>query len=217
MSEVYYKILLVGGSGEGKTYSARNMDKVKTHFVNVENKPLPFKGSFKHTETPSTVEEVLEALKTGSKNEETDCIFVDSFSAYLDLNMAECRKNKKGFDIYTTYNDNIARFHDFVKKCKKEVFVIAHYEIISDEITGKKEKRVKSNGKQWEGWSEKEYTIVLYAESKVVPGKRPTHHFTLVNDGSNSAKCPPDIFGMDTLTIDNDTNLVLKKIQEFKK
>ena len=217
MSEVYYKVLLVGASGEGKTYSARNMDKVKTHFVNIENKPLPFKGNFKHTETPNTVDEVLEALRAGSKNAETDCIFVDSFSAYLDLNMAECRKNKKGFDIYTTYNDNIAKFHDFVKKCKKEVFVIAHYEIISDEITGKKEKRVKANGKQWEGWNEKEYTIVLYAESKAVPSKRPAHFFTLVNDGSNSAKCPPDIFGMETLTIDNDCDLVLKKIQEFKK
>lgn len=217
MSEIYYKTLLVGASGKGKTYSLRNMDRDKTFFINVENKPLPFKEGFKHSVNPSTSKEVLEAIKEGSKNPDVNCVVIDSFSAYLDLAMAEARATKKGFDIYTTYNESIATFHDYVKRCKKEAFVTAHYEIISDDLSGARERRVKCNGKQWEGLNEKEYTIVLYAESKPNPGGRPIHTFTLINDGTNSAKCPPDIFGMDTTSIENDTNLVLEKIIEFKK
>ena len=43
----YYKVLLVSQSGKGKTYSFRNMNPDTTGFVNVENKPLPFKNNFK--------------------------------------------------------------------------------------------------------------------------------------------------------------------------
>ena len=217
MSEIYYKILLPGGSGKGKTMSARNMDKDKTLFMNIENKPLPFKGDFKNTTFPTTVQMVLDGIRDGSKDPTINSLFIDSFSAFLDLNMAEARATKKGFDIYNLYNENIGKFNDYVKKCKKEVFVTAHYEILQDEISGTKERRVKVNGKQWEGMFEKDYTIVLYTESKPNPSGRPSHYFTLVNDGTTSAKCPPDIFGEDVLTIDNDCKLVFDKIQEFKK
>jgi len=217
MSEVYYKVLLVGSSGKGKTYSFRNMNRDKTLFINTENKPLPFKGSFKNTVSPSTVADVLKAIVDGSKNPDIECVVIDSFSAYLDILMAEARATKKGFDIFNHYNEHIAKFNEYVKKCKKEVFVTAHYEIIQDEISGGKERRVKCNGKQWEGVFEKDYTVVLYTESRPSPGGKPTHSFTLVNDGTNSAKCPPDIFGEDVLSTDNDAKLVFDKIQEFKK
>ena len=217
MSEVYYKILEVGSSGKGKTYSFRNMDREKTMFINIENKPLPFKGNFKNSVIPNSPEEVLKAIVTGSKDPSINCVCIDSFSAYLDLLMAEARATKKGFDIFNHYNEGIAKFNDYVKRCKKEVFVTAHYEVLQDEISGTREKRVKCNGKQWEGMFEKDYTIVLYADSKPTPGGKPVHTFTLVNDGTNSAKCPPDIFGEDVLSIDNDTKLVFDKIQEFKK
>jgi hypothetical protein len=68
MSRINYKILLVGGSGRGKTYSFRNMDRETTLFINVENKPLPFKGSFKHMVVPESPAEVRSALADGSKN-----------------------------------------------------------------------------------------------------------------------------------------------------
>ena len=65
---------------------------------------------------------------------------------------------------------------------------------------------------------EKDYTIVVYAESKVEFGDtKAKHFFTLQADGVNSAKTPPDIFGQDKNVIDNDSNLVLEKIREFIK
>ena len=44
----YYKVLLVGGSGKGKTFAFRNLDPKTTGFINVEDKPLPFKNEFVH-------------------------------------------------------------------------------------------------------------------------------------------------------------------------
>lgn len=147
MDRSFYKILLVGASGRGKTYSFRNMDKERTLFINVENKPLPFKGNFKYHVVPSTPAEVLKALMEGSKNPDIDCIVVDSFSAYVDMLMAEARATKRGFDVFNYYNENIGLFNTYVKKVRKEVFVTAHYEIITDELGGTKERRVKVKGK----------------------------------------------------------------------
>ena len=48
MTRDYYKVLLVSLSGKGKTYSSRNLNPETTGFINMENKPLPFKNTFKH-------------------------------------------------------------------------------------------------------------------------------------------------------------------------
>src|SRR5258708_19050574 len=102
MSEVkdYYKVLLVGASGKGKTFSCRQMDANTTGFINVENKPLPFKNQFKYQTRPNNFSEVLEAIKEYAKNTEIKAVVIDSFSAYTDLLLAEAKKTKKGFDIW---------------------------------------------------------------------------------------------------------------------
>lgn len=41
----YYKTLVVGASGRGKTYMFRDLDPNTTGFINVEDKPLPFKNT----------------------------------------------------------------------------------------------------------------------------------------------------------------------------
>src|SRR6478735_4695255 len=150
----HYKVLLVGGSGRGKTYSARSMNKEITGFLNIENKPFPFKGGFKKTEFPTSTEGVLGLLRTFSKDPTIDSIFVDSFSAYVDFAMAEARATKKGYDVFNYYNEQIGKFNDHIKKVQKEVFVTAHYEILTDELGGNKERRAKVKGKEWEGMLE---------------------------------------------------------------
>jgi len=143
----YYKILEIGESGGGKTYSFRNMDRETTLFINIENKPLPFKGSFKHTVIPQNPQDVLAALAAGSQNPAVKQIVVDSFSAYVDLLLLQARAIKTGYEIWSYYNENIGKFNDYVKKVQKEVFVTAHYEILTDELGGIKKKRAKVKGK----------------------------------------------------------------------
>jgi hypothetical protein len=216
MARDYYKVLIISQSGKGKTYSFRNMNRETTGFINVENKPLPFKGNFKFHGKPTAPAGVFAALKAYSENSEIDCIVIDSLSAVLDLFLAEAKRTKRGFDIYNHYNELISKFLTEVKLVEKEVFLTAHYEWIQDE-GGAKERRAKTQGKAWEGWLEKEFAIVLYGDRTLDQNtKKVDAWFDLALDNSSS-KCPPDIFGEDVFKIPNDSAFVLEKILEFTK
>lgn len=209
----YYKILLTGSAGRGKTYSFRNMNPSTTGFINIENKPLPFKASFDFHARPVNVASVFKAIQDYAENPLIEVIVVDSFSAFVDLLLAQCRREKKNFEVWNLYNEEIGRFLTEIKKIKKEVFITAHYEILN--IEGDSEKRVKVKGKEWEGLVEKEFTIVLYSDVKYVDEK-PNYIFRLNGEGI-SAKCPPDIFGGNTNVISNDCSIVFSKILDFVK
>lgn len=210
----FYKILLVSPPGKGKTFSFRNMDPDSFGLINIENKPLPFKNNLKHHVRPTTRVDAFNALVDMAKNPEIKVIGIDSFSAYLDIVLAEARQTQKGFDIWNFYNDQIAKFLELVKKVKKEVVLTAHYEIIGME--GSMEKRAKVKGKEWEGIVEKEFTIVLFGDNKFLENGKPEYFFKLVEEGT-SAKCPPDIFGEGVYKIPNDVKLIVDKIHEFVK
>lgn len=214
MTRDFYKILIISASGKGKTYSFRNMNPETTGFVNAENKPLPFKNTFKHHTRCKTVDDVKNALKVYAQDPKIDSIVLDSFSAYVDMLLTVARATKKGFDIWNYYNEEIGKLLNFIKSIEKEVFVTAHYEwLVGDE--GVKEKRLKIKGKEWEGVVEKEFTIVLYADNKF-EDKKVTYYFNTILENS-SCKCPPDIFGTDVYSIPNDSKFILDKIQEFVK
>ena len=210
----YYKVLLVSQSGKGKTYSFRNMNPDTTGFVNAENQPLPFKNKFKYHSRPTTVAATKEVLKQYANNPEIKCIVLDSLSSYLDLLLSEARATKRGFDVWNTYNEEVGKLFNFIKSIQKEVFITAHYEWIQDE-GGAKERRIKTKGKEWEGWIEKEFVMVLYADKQIDPNtKKIDAWFDLALD-SASAKCPPDIFGEGIFRVPNDSQMVLDKILEF--
>ena len=216
----FYKILVVGRSGSGKTYAARNLDANRTGFINVENKPMPFRKKWKHEVriTPDAVagipphQRVLNAILEFHKNPEIDTIVLDSFSAYIDLLMIHCRTTQRGWDIMNEYNAGIGTFNDYVKRAKKTMFVTAHYEVLS--IESVPEKRVKTQGKAWEGMVEKDYTIVLYADVQKEEGKRAEYRL-LLSGQDNSAKCPPDIFGAEVEAIPNDLKTVVNALTTF--
>ncbi len=210
----HYKILLVSSSGKGKTYSFKNVDPNTFGFINIENKPLPFKNSFKYHAKPTTRVEAFNKIVEFAKNPEITAIGIDSFSAYIDLVMAEARMTQKGYDIFNFYNDHISQFFNLIKKINKEVILTAHYEIIG--IEGAQEKRVKVKGKEWEGVVEKEFTVVLFGDNKFADNGKPEYFLKLVEENT-SAKCPPDIFGEGEMKIPNDVKLILDKINDFKK
>ncbi len=208
----YYKICLVGSSGKGKTYSFRNMDPDTTGFINVENKPLPFKNKFKYHTRCNTYQDAFEVLAEYAKNPDIISIVFDSFSAYTELVLGEARRTKKGFDIWGMYNDEIGKLLTRIKRIPKEIFVTAHYEIIG--IEGTLEKRIKVKAKEWENQVEKEFTLVMFADSKINDKGKPEFTYNLFQENTSS-KCPPDIFGEDIMRIENDSNIILNKILEF--
>lgn len=205
------KILYVGASGKGKTYSFRNMDENTTGFINVELKPLPFKKTFKYHAKPKQFAGVLKALEDYAANPEIDVIVIDSLSAVFEILLKEARDTYANFEIWNFYNKKIGELLNKVKLVEKEVFVTAHYEILTNEDDA--EKRVKVKGKEWEGMIEKEFTFVLYAEDKF-KGDKGEYFLKLAGEGI-SAKCPPDVFGSDIMKVDNDSKVVLDKIRAF--
>lgn len=210
----YYKILLVGQSGKGKTYSFRNMVSSTTGFINVENKPLPFKNNFKYHARPINAASVFKALEDFSKNDEITVIVIDSFSDFAEMLLEQCRRDKKGFDIWNEYNLQVGRLFNEIKKVQKELIITGHYEILN--IEGAPEKRLKIKGKEWEGLGERVFTNVLYAEDKYDDTGKANYWFRLAGEGI-SAKFPPDIFGPNISTIPNDSQAVVEKIWEFVK
>lgn len=207
----YHKVMIVGSSGMGKTFSFRDLPETTTGFINVENKPLPFRKKFKYHAKPQNPPSVLKALMDYANNPEIELIVIDSFSAYIEMLLALCRKDKKGFDVWNLYNEEIGRLFGEIKKINKEVFITAHYEMLN--IEGNLEKRVKVKGKEWEGLIEKEFTVVLYSENKYLDNDKYEYCFRLRGEGL-SAKCPPELFG-DVNKVPNDCKYVYDKIIEF--
>lgn len=208
----YYKILIVGSSGKGKTDMFRNMDPDSTGFINVEDKPLPFKNTFKYHKRVTNYQEVISVLIDYAKNPEIKSIVIDSFSAYMDSVLSEARKTKRGFDIWSQYNEEIAKFHQLIKKINKEVFVTGHYEIL--DVEGSSEKRIKVHGKENEGQVEKHYTIVLYADNKYDENGKAEYFLTCGAPGL-SAKCPRDLFEGNPTKIQNDGKYILDNVIKF--
>lgn len=150
-----YKVLLVAPSGSGKTMSSQNLDRDTTGFINVENKPLPFKGDFRFHTVPKTVKEITDTLIEMAKTPEITSIFMDSLSAVFDMVLLDCRKRFTGFEIWNNYNQTIQTLIDLIKRIPKEIFITAHYEMLG--IEGSLEKRVKVKGKELISSSFKSY------------------------------------------------------------
>ncbi len=209
----YYKVVLVGAPGRGKTYAFRNMDEKTTGFINVENKPLPFSKNFLYHARPTKYAGFMQALNDFSNNTDIKSVVIDSMSAVFDMLLEECESKYKGYDIWSNYNKELRTFFKVLKNIPKIVFATAHYETLN--IEGAPEKRIKVQGKSYEGNIEREFTAVLYADSKVMPNqKRPKYSFILAEPGT-SAKCPPEIFGEDIYEVDNDAANVYEKVVQF--
>lgn len=209
----YHKICLVSSPGKGKTFSFRNMNETTTGFINAENKPLPFEKNFKYYAKPKKFAGALKAIEDYAKNPEIDCIVGDSMSSIFEMLLEEMRANFRGFDVWDNYNRGITKLMNLIKSVEKEMILTAHYEILN--IEGEPEKRIKTKGKEWEGMIEKEFTIVMYADSKF-ENEKPKYFFKLAAEGT-SAKCPPKIFGEDVYKIPNDSQVILDKVIEFAK
>lgn len=206
----YYKYLVVSASGKGKTFAARNMNPDTTGFINVENKPLPFKHSFKYHARPKKFAGVLKAFEDYDQNPEITAIVLDSFTTATEKLMEDAKINFKGYDIFNYFNDETRHLLDMIKDAKKEVIVTGIYELLS--VEGEFEKRLKVPGKQFEGMVEKEFTVVLYGDSRMKEGK-PDYFFKTNEDGT-PAKCPPDLLG-EGYKFPNDYNTILENTYKF--
>ena len=208
---------VIGRSGSGKSSSIRNLNPETTHIVSTDNKVLPFKGATKFkidsikSHEPTEIFSIIDAIPKEKK-----VIVIDAFTQWSENLMYYANRMKKGWDRQTLYNDTVLHFWNKLADMDgKVIFLIAHPEYGStndgeDLISGRVE------NKQRKGIVEEKSLIVLFAKNRMNKDTGETEYFfETKSDGKTTSKAP---FGMfESREIDNDLDLVVRKIKEYYK
>lgn len=215
-NEFHPLIFVVGATGRGKSTGIRNMNPDTTVIINTENKPLPFPGATKFTRHLKTQEpyKAIEYIDQLAKREDIESIVLDSFSAWGDSMYKLARSTEKGWDVQNLYNARMQDLFDAAKSSNKYVFFIGHPEIV-ETSDGATVKSVKVKGNEWKGVTEKEATIVLYAEMEADGLGNNRYFLRTQSDGINNAKSPMGMF--DTYEIENDYAKVVEAVKKYYK
>jgi energy-coupling factor transporter ATP-binding protein EcfA2 len=219
-------IAIVGPSGSGKSTSLRNLDPATTRIIDIERKGLPWRltpeweQSIIQVDDPSGLKYNMEkVLGNSAKNiapmAGIKVLVIESFLKYCEVQMFYSRAANKNYDIFNDYNNAVGDLLDKAKNNKIIVIFTCTDEIVKiPQASGTEQgaKRIKIEGKKWEGCIEKEFLLVLYTEAKINPTTKKMEYFFVTNtDGINSAKTPmwmelPQL-------IPNDINEVIKKLE----
>ena len=200
-------VLILGPSGSGKSTSMRNFAKDELALINVNRKPLPFRGKFDSTLETTEYEVIEKAILTTKKRS----IVIDDAGYLITHQFMSGHRENKGNAVFELYNDLADNFYKLIKFCQvrvpsdKIVYFTMH---IDKNDFG--ESKPKTIGKLLDEkvCIEGLFTIVLGAECK--DGKYIFHTKT---DGLNVVKTPMDMFEAEE--IDNDLKMVDDTIRAY--
>lgn len=198
---------MYGRSGSGKSTSLRNFNKDEILLINVEKKPLPFKGKFENTIQTDDYKEIGNAIKNTDKK----TIVIDD-AGYLLTNHfmnkhSTCGGGNAVYSLYNDIGDYFWRLIEFVKRQKDNTIIYFMMHEDQDEF-GKIKLRTIGKLLDDKVCIEGMCTIALRCFSE--SGK---HYFKTKTDGVDITKTPLGMFETDT--IDNDLKLVDTKIREY--
>lgn len=207
-------VLIIGRSGQGKTYSLKNFKAEEVGVISVEKGRLPFRSDIKVAKVPkdptggsakdaaslnaAKYAWITQAIRKAS----VKSVVVDD-SQYLMVNELFDRANEKGYDKFTSM---AKRFRDLIHSINeleeedKIVYFLHHSEADTD---GRE--KVKTVGKMLDEKLTVEgcFDIVIYCQD---------HKFFTQSNGQSTAKTPEDMF---PLEIPNDLKAVDTAIREY--
>lgn len=193
--------LILGGSGNGKSASLRNIPEDKCLVINVADKPLPFKN---HMESVSTDQypEIIKQIKMTKKK-----IIVVDDAQYLMANEFMRRAGERGFDKFTEIGQKFWTLIQTVKELQKDVTVyfLAHIERDQDG-----NEKIKTIGKLLDEKITIEGMFTIVLKATVSDG---VYTFSTQSNGHDTVKSPIGMFP--SMLIDNDLWYVDKKIREY--
>lgn len=201
-------ILILGPSGSGKSCSARNFAHDELALINVNGKPLPFRGKFDSTlETTdyATIEKAI--LSTKKKS-----ILIDDAGYLITHQFMSGHRDNKGNAVFELYNDLADNFYRLIKFCQtrlpedKIVYFVMH---VDKNDFG--ESKPKTIGKLLDEkvCVEGLFTIVLTAERR----DDGEYIFRTKTNGSDVSKSPIDLF--DKEEIPNDLRAIDVAVREY--
>ena len=214
------KILVIGGSGSGKSTSTKTLDPKITFFINVIGKPLPFKGwkaNYKvasegkgnliNTWDYSTIVKALTFISESRK--EIKVVVIDD-AQYIMSYEFMARAKERGFDKFTEIGQHFFDVLTCPDKLREDLMVVflSH----SDETAGVT--KIKTIGKMLDEkiTIEGMFTVVLMSYSFKDSENTMKYVFVTNSNGTNTCKSPE---GMFKLTIPNDLQSVLEKFREY--
>lgn len=214
-------ITLIGDSGQGKTYSLRNIDPKKLFIINCDQKGLPFRGWRKNFSVEnknyyrtSDFNQIINSIKAINKQPHIKVIAIDTISSMMsDKEMED--QSKKGFD---KWNDYAKEVYDLISFCndsslRDDLFIVlsAHPEYYDK--NGETHARLKTGGKKLTKLNvEGKLLYTFYTKVSHSPEGN-TYTFTTQTDGYNTARSPEGVLPYE---VDNDLDTIIKLIEDFE-
>lgn len=222
-------VLIVGESGTGKSTSGRNLDPNETVWINIANKPIPFKGWKKlypilnkeNTNGRQSIankpKSIIAVMKHVSVNmPEIKNIIVDDWQYASSFEYFD-RASEKGYDKFTEIAQGIAAMARTPMELREDltVFFLTHPDESQDH-KGIRKTKAKTLGKMIDNTLTLEglFSIVLYTNVKKDIEGNIEYVFETKNNGNNTCKAPYGMF--DTDEIPNDLQLVKEAMQKYE-
>lgn len=195
-------VLLIGGSGTGKTCSFRNMPANETAIINVTNKPLPYKDKGQKVVSTKDYTQIISAIKGTKKR----ALIIDD-SGYLMSFENFDKANIKSYDKFTTMAQNYYKLIEASRDLDKEkiCYIVMHEEVDED---GKLKPKAIGKMLNQQLCIEGLFTIVL--RYKYENGQ---YLIQTKTDGSSVVKSPIDLF--EENEVPNDLYEIDKKIRDY--
>tara|TARA_R110001599_G_scaffold140731_3_gene320950 strand:- start:159 stop:842 length:684 start_codon:yes stop_codon:yes gene_type:complete len=221
--------LIIAESGSGKSTSGRNLDPKETFWINIANKPLPFKGWKKNytlisksnpkgnMTNASSAAGIIKALKHVNENmPHITNVVIDDWQ-YMSAFEYFDKAQEKGYDKFTSIATNLAQVAKYPKDLRDDLycFFLTHSEDSTD-MNGRRKVKAKTVGKMIDNALTLEglFSIVLFG--RVIKEEDGTikYGFETQTDGNNTCKSPMDMF--EESFIENDLQYVKDCIIKYE-
>lgn len=207
-------ILILGTSGSGKSTSTRNLPSEETFYINVLDKPLPFRGYKKkynegnknYYATDDYAKIIAFIRAVNERRPEIKNIVIDDFNFVLS-NEYMRRARENGFTKFTEMGIHTFDIVEELKKLREDLFcfIMSHTEADHEGVI-----KPQSVGKMVPNKVSIEGRITTVFHARVIGGE---FKFLTQFDGLYSAKTPMGLFS--DLYIDNDLQYVKEQMHAY--
>ena len=236
MSKQPQKILILGRSGSGKSFSLHSLDPKKTAIINTDKQELSFgnpgyntvvadqasgapdfnKSNMVNTDKMSSVVATFDAWEA---REDIDTIVIDTLTHLITADYVH-NTIGKDFKSYQKMGKGVWMFLDKIRDSKKNVLVFGHIEHTFNDM-GDRVLKMKTQGKMIDAFEPESYFTSLFYSEVVKDGEDINWQMkTLPTDVNDKVKSPAKIVeGTVVRALDayepNDMGAILTKLSNF--
>ena len=217
-------VLIIAGSGKGKSSSAEYLNPKETFYLNVIGKDLPFKGwkknyipisenpekgNYLSTYNPVVIVQTL--LHISKTRPDIKIIVVDDYQYTMSYEFMN-RAKEKGYDKFNDIGSNAFSILNTSKALRDDITVII---LTHSETDNQGNTKMKTIGKMLDEKITPEglFTVVLEADIIKNDKDEEIHVFKTKATASSVVKSPKGMF--DTETIPNNLKLVIDSINKY--